>query len=275
MKVLENQSVELISVGESTISGMKNIIELAGRTCYKSLDKISEGSAEKFVDRMVNNKHTAMLEHGTIYLTIPHNKKHIAEQFIFLKNPAKYSEVIISPTGYYITTNYRVIVENELEEVMEFQTHCKPEHVKRLTVRLTTNLQVLGEFTRHRTMSFAVESTRYCAYAKDKFDNELTFVRPNFGIYLQNPEVMTQWEKDMEHAEYNYLKLAKMGANAQECAQVLPKSTKCEMVVSATELDWQHFFDLRYRGNTGKPHPQMEDIAEKIYMEFEEIGINL
>lgn len=60
------------------LEGIYKQIELAGRTCYKSEDRITEGSAKKFVDMMINSGHLAMLEHGTIYLKIPidlYNKK--------------------------------------------------------------------------------------------------------------------------------------------------------------------------------------------------------
>ena len=53
------------------LNGLYKQIELAGRTCYKSEDKITETSAKDFVDRMIKSGHGAMLEHGTVYLAIP------------------------------------------------------------------------------------------------------------------------------------------------------------------------------------------------------------
>ena len=272
MNIIENQSAKLISVGETTLSEGKKIAEIAGRTCYHSLDKITEGSAEKFVDRMISNEHYATIEHITIYLKIPVSD--VSAMAFFGHN--KYSKTINDGNFVYVTTNYRVIIENGVEEYMKYQcAYEKGNHVMRLTVQVTTNLQVLGEFTRHRVFSYAVESTRYCAYSKDKFDNNVNFIRPNFGIYIKEPKLMDEWEKDMSRTEYAYLKLSKMGANAQECAQVLPKATKCDMVISGCTDDWKHFFDLRLRGTTGKPHPQMLELAELIHEEFENIGLNL
>lgn len=46
------------------------MIELAGRTCYRSENNITKDSAKEFVDRMIKLGHGAMLEHGTIYLRI-------------------------------------------------------------------------------------------------------------------------------------------------------------------------------------------------------------
>ena len=277
MNIIENQSALILSKGESTLVEGKKIAEIAGRTCYHSLDRIEEGSAEKFVDRMVNNEHYAPIEHLTIYLKIPRKERSLAEEFLLNKDVSKYSKTINDGNFLYVTTNYRVIVENELQETMKYQcAYEEGHHVMRLTVQLTTNLQVLGEFTRHRVFSYCVESTRYCAYSKDKFDNNINFIRPKFGIYLKDESIMNEWEKDMGRAEYAYLKLAKMGANAQECAQVLPKATKCDMIVSGCVDDWEHFFDLRLRGLTGAPHPQMKQIAELIHKEIKIVaGLDL
>lgn len=65
-----NPKVEIIPQG-SGLEGIYKQIEIAGRTCYKSEDKITEGSAKEFVNRMIKSGHGAMLEHGTIYLRIP------------------------------------------------------------------------------------------------------------------------------------------------------------------------------------------------------------
>lgn len=272
MNIIENQTAKLISIGESnSINGFK-VIEIAGRTCYHSLNRIEEGSAGKFVSNLIKSKHYAPIENYSIYLKIPLSDYGTIINFQL----NKYSKTVDDGNFLYVTTNYRVICENGYEDALKYQcAYEKGHHVMRLTVQLTTNLQVLGEFTRHRVFSYCVESTRYCAYSKDKFDNNVNFIRPNFGIYLKDPSLMREWEKDMERAEYAYLKLAKLGANAQECAQVLPKATKCEMIVSGFVDDWRHFFDLRYREVTGKAHPQMKQLATMIHDEFNSIGLEL
>ena len=52
------------------LDGIYKQIEIAGRTSYKSEDKITEDSAKRFVDMLLNRGHTAPLEHGTVYLLI-------------------------------------------------------------------------------------------------------------------------------------------------------------------------------------------------------------
>ena len=270
MKVIDSQTAEILSLGEATLEEGKKIVEIAGRTCYKSLNLITEGSAEKFVNRMIESEHLSTLEHCTIYLKLPRSKRDDALFFSY----NKYSETNSDGNYCYVPTNYRVIIENEMEDVLKYQCAYEPiNHIRRITVRMVTNLQILGEFTRHRTMSFSVESSRYCNYSKDKFGNDLTFIKPNFGIYLKNKEALKNWEKTMEQAEYNYLKLAKIGANAQECAQALPKATKVEMVVTANVNEWKHFFDLRLFERTNKAHPQIKQLSIIIYKEFNKYGI--
>ena len=173
---------------EPGIQGIYKAIEKAGRICYRSEDKITEDSAQPFVERMVKNGHGAMLEHGTVYLQI-HWDDAIREEFDhiycdYASNP--YSKIIrkvqeddLCPT-LYVTTNYRVLVENDWLNDLKYLCEPTEFHEKRACVHFTADIGVLREFFRHRTMSMAQESTRYCNYSKDKFGNELTFIIPNW-----------------------------------------------------------------------------------------------
>ena len=194
------------------LNGMFKQIEIAGRTCYKSEANITDDSAEKFVNRMIASNHTAMLEHGTLYLDVPIGSlgddreymwKNSIVQF-FKKN--KYSRVnkyrtlhrvddntMISIYHYAITTNYRVFIEQipwdklgnmrstdlgdlglEKDYVLSFACEPTKHHDKRITVKMYTDRGVSAEANRHRADSPAEQSTRYCNYSKDKFGNEIT-----------------------------------------------------------------------------------------------------
>lgn len=61
MKIIK-ASAEIISCTPN----LEQVIELAGRTCYKSEDKITEDSASGFIERIKNFKHESVLEHGSI-----------------------------------------------------------------------------------------------------------------------------------------------------------------------------------------------------------------
>jgi len=57
--------VEVLPIyGDGT--GMLRLIELIGRTCYKSEDKITDTSAPNFVEMLIKRGHEAMIEHATI-----------------------------------------------------------------------------------------------------------------------------------------------------------------------------------------------------------------
>ena len=123
MKLIK-ASFEVFPQHESSLNGIYKSIETAGRNCYKSEDKITDQSCIEFVGRMVKSGHGAMLEHGTIYLRVEitsplHDMDYFRKmELVSRYSKNKYSKVITDrKTGYgviyYITSNYRVITENE------------------------------------------------------------------------------------------------------------------------------------------------------------------
>lgn len=275
----------------SGLEGVYKQIERVGRVCYKSEDKITEDSAEPFVDRMIKSGHGAMLEHGTVYLKVFNVIEN--SELIDKYKSNKYS-VVKEGTEVYnchgdilyggckcITTNYRVLVENGWLDDLKYI--CKPTefHEKRITVHFVCDRGVSHEFVRHRVMSFAQESTRYCNYSKDKFGNELTFIIPCWikdleeKSYLAHAEyhhtkedASKQWYDVCMNSEFVYEDLIRLGWKLQEARAVLPNSLKTELVVTGFTSDWNHFFDLRARGTTGAPHPQAKELAEPLMKEF-------
>lgn len=274
----------------SGLEGVYKQIERAGRICYKSEDKITEDSAKSFVDRMIKSGHGAILEHGTVYLKVFNVIEN--SELIDKYKSNKYS-VVKEGTEVYnchgdilygsckcITTNYRVLVENGWLDDLKYI--CKPTefHEKRITVHFVCDRGVSHEFVRHRVMSFAQESTRYCNYSKDKFGNELTFIQPCwldderlklYGPYhtvIRDKSLESIFIASLNNAEKDYIDLIDLGWKPQEARAVLPNSLKTELVVTGFVSDWNHFFDLRARGTTGAPHPQAKELAEPLMKEF-------
>lgn len=279
------------------LEGVYKQIERVGRVCYKSEDKITEDSAKPFVDRMIKSGHGAMLEHGTVYLKVFNVIEN--SELIDKYKSNKYS-VVKEGTEVYnchgdilygsckcITTNYRVLVENGWLDDLKYI--CKPTefHEKRITVHFVCDRGVSHEFVRHRVMSFAQESTRYCNYSKDKFGNELTFIIPCWikdleeKSYLAHAEyhhtkedASKQWYDVCMNSEFVYEDLIRLGWKPQEARAVLPNSLKTELVVTGFTSDWNHFFRLRSRiAETGKPHPQAQELADPLMDEFVKRGI--
>lgn len=277
------------------LEGVYKQIERAGRVCYKSEDKITENSAKEFVDRMIKSGHGAMLEHGTVYLKIPYGTMDDRGEFSnepivikYIDNP--YSVVMNNSENdyWYITSNYRVIIENEW--IDDLQYLCEPTefHAKRITVHFVCDRGVSHEFVRHRVMSFAQESTRYCNYSKDKFGNELTFIEPCWlEDYNYKDNTYNQLFIDsLRFAEAHYLDLLKKWDDKipdkryntgfrnnpwtpQQARAVLPNSLKTELVVTGFISDWKHFFELRCASNA---HPQAQELVIPLREEFVKRG---
>lgn len=283
MKLIESK-VEIIEQ-QPGLEGVYKQIELAGRTCYKSEDKITEDSAKEFVDRMIKSKHGAMLEHGTVYLKatakydIEHDYWDMPQNlFASFFNKNKYSKLRTVESedacDCYITTNMRVIVENSLFECLKYICEPTEHHEKRITARFTCDRGVSHETVRHRVMSFAQESTRYCNYGRDKFGNEVTFIKPTwynivsdeqkeaFDDFLSISEeaymaLLDKWENRTPDKRYK-TKFKGNPLTPQQARQVLPNALKTEIVVTGFESDWEHFFELR---TAGAAHPDMRKLA--------------
>lgn len=289
MKLIES-SVQIIEEKDPY-----KMIELAGRTCYKSEDKITENSAKEFVDRMIKLGHGAMLEHGTIYLKVPfeeivrdgayeESESSFGDIQKYKKN--KYTKVNYYNKYWYITTNLRVLVENRWMEDLQYQVAPTEHHEKRITAKFICDRSVSHEFVRHRVFSFAQESQRYCNYSKDKFDNEITYIIPSWlnipeGKYsnwdndwcdvselkLLHPEVDDMGDaincflQSIKNSEYYYFMLIDRGWKPQQARSVLPNATKTELVMTGFESDWKHFFDLRC---SGAAHPDAKKLADEL-----------
>lgn len=285
MKLIES-SVQIIEEKDPY-----KMIELAGRTCYKSEDKITEDSAKEFVDRMIKLGHGAMLEHGTIYLTIDGEDPNLSK---IQSNP--YTKVNLVPyevltegnytISYkaYITTNLRVLIENNLKELLCYQVEPTEHHEKRITAKFICDRGVSHEFVRHRVFSFAQESQRYCNYNKDKFNNELTFIKPTWldiptgdytywdGDWCDIDNMKIQLPSDngvadnflwcLNNAGMQYRLLINKGLKPQEARGVLPNATKTELVMTGFESDWEGFFKLRC---SGAAHPDAKKLADELY----------
>lgn len=268
------------------LEGVYKQIERAGRVCYKSEDKITENSAKPFVGRMIESGHGAMLEHGTVYLAMPLETMlpiEINGWGKYTKNTYSKGFKVCEVNGQKrvaVTTNLRVLVENGWLDDLQYICEPTKYHERRITVHFVCDRGVSHEFVRHRVMSFAQESTRYCNYSKNKFGNELTFIIPCWvgegqeNASLEDRDICGNtyadlcFKENLAKAERAYFTLIKQGWTPQQARAVLPNSLKTELAVTGFTSDWNHFFDLRARGTTGAPHPQAKELAEPLMKEF-------
>lgn len=241
----DDMEIEPKMVRQELINTVYRQIEIAGRTCYKSEDKITPDSAAKFVERMVKSGHGAMLEHGTVYLFLTMSSRQ--QYFKYCSNP--YS--VANSTGEaekgtwngFVTTNYRVLVENGWLDDLEYICNPSKEHEKRITVRFIADAGVMREFFRHRVTSMAQESTRYCNYLRDKFGSSITVVYP---CWLKEEEELELGE-DMRVIEEIYFKWLKRGWTAQQARIFLPLGIKAEAIMTGFVKDWWGEYLIFYK----------------------------
>jgi thymidylate synthase (FAD) len=177
-------------------------IELAGRTCYKSEDKITDDSWKKFVTMLRDKQHGAMLEHSSI------------------------------------------------------------------TIKFITSRGVLAELTRHRLASYAVESTRYCNYSKEKFDKEIAVIDPFISEGICDSTVYKEWKETCEKAEESYFKLLEYGYTPQIARSVLPTCLKTEITMTMNFRELIHILKLRCSKSA---HPEIRALFLPLYKYLKEV----
>lgn len=184
-------SFEIINMTGGSPFEMLKVIEQAGRVCYKSEDKITMDSHEKFIKSIINRGHEAVIEHGVA------------------------------------------------------------------TCKIICDRGVTHEIVRHRLASYCQESTRYCNYSQDKFDNEITVIEP---CYLEKgSKAYRCWQVACDTTESAYFDMLLNGCTPQEARAVLPNSLKTEIVMTMNVREWRHFFKLRC---SPAAHPQMREVAK-------------
>lgn len=257
MKLIK-QSVEIWKQPEGEI-GIYKQAERAARLCYKSCDKITEDSYKKFIGMLKSNGHNSTFEHGTVYLKIDKGQD-LGKLWAVAFSP--YSRSNFGVNTMYITTNYRVLLENNIVEEA-FKYLCEPTkyHTKRISVYMTTSIGISRELNRHRCHSICEESSRYCNYSKDKFNNELTFIQPGWVYSDKFDRDSLEWSAAMANAERGYMSLIKNGWKPEQARDLLPLATKTELVHTAFEDDWEKFFELRC---SKAAHPLMRELANLI-----------
>lgn len=188
------------------------------------------------------------------------------------KNLLENNEGFVGPSEFKVLTRERFIKdvtdnsESESERCRILRRHLT------YTMLFTCDRGVSHELVRHRVASFAQESTRYCNYSKDKFGSEITVIKP--CTLEEHTEEYEVWKKACVFAEKAYFQLLDCGVKPQMARDVLPTSLKTEIVVTATEEEWQHIINLRLTGTTGAPHPQMKEIMEIAYPLLHEASDN-
>jgi len=287
MKLIK-QSYEIINQTDFSLVGIKKHIERCARVSYKSENRITENSYEKFVNMLINRGHDRPLEFGTVHLRMTYEElvdlqDTLAGIGIYNDYWLKWKEEIIdSDDNIFVTTNYRYFLEviKQHPWIEELLDESDSEYYpKRYTVHMILDRGVMDEFRTHVGLSHLAESTRYCAYNKAKFGGEVTFIEPCWEIKTAD-EVVTpegthmssssnEFLVALNEAENHYLSLLAKGWTPQQARSVLPLGIKSELISCGFEDAWSNFF---YRRDASDAHPMAQEIAKPMHEEFIKLG---
>lgn len=291
MKLIK-QSFEFINQTDFSLVGIKKHIERCARVSYKSENKITDTSYEKFVNMLESRGHDRPLEFGTVYLSRTSQKEDNMEwldkyaynpwsKFSFGNGSTRINGELRNTV--YVTTNYRVIKEHHWEDDLQYLCEPTEYHYKRYTIHMILDRGVMDEFRTHVGLSHLAESTRYCNYSKDKFGNEITFIKPcwcnipegDYGTPDYIPDRLPRigaTESGLidafQYAEYYYFFLLSEGWTPQQARSVLPLSIKSELISCGFKDSWENFF---YRRDAPDAHPMAQEIAKPMHQKFIEL----
>ncbi len=285
---LVKQSFEFINQTDFSLVGIKKHIERCARVSYKSEDKITDTSYEKFVNMLESKGHDRPLEFGTVHLKMESSKFQGFMQALYAEGifnniwiKSNYNEGVM-----YITTNYRYYsdITKRLPNIKEYFTEEDNEYYpKRYIVHMILDRGVMDEFRTHVGLSHLAESTRYCNYSKHKFDNEVTFIKPcwlniplgDYGI-ASLPGDNILWltggarifVDSLLDAEDYYMTLLGEGWTPQQARSVLPLGIKSELISCGFKDAWENFFKRR---DASDAHPMAQEIAKPMHEEFNKL----
>lgn len=288
---LVKQSFEILEQTDFSLKGIKQFIERCGRVCYKSEDRITDTSYEKFVDMLIKKDHARPLEFGTVHLKTKSSNFQGFMQALYAEGifndvwiKSNYNEEVV-----YTTTNYRYYLDmiKRIPFIKNYFTEEDNEYYpKRYTVHMILSRGVMDEFRTHVTISHLAESTRYCNYSRDKFDNQITFIQPSWiildkemapinelcllaGQYdRENPNL--RYLASLVDANYTYISLLNKGWTPQQARDVLPLSVKSELISCGFGSAWNNFF---YRRCAKDAHPMAREIAIPLQDKLKKMGL--
>lgn len=249
----------LVSFSITALNYLMEDVVKAELYINQELNKIYEDSLSHEYDGYnISNLIPCCTDDEKIYVQF-HSAIHHLFSFMY----EKYAEIVNVPDEYTVADSYdeRIhILTNE-----EISLLSKRDQLIHgwTSVKFTVSRGFTHEIVRHRPASFAQESTRYCSYNKDKFGNEISYIKPSY--LSDDNKSMSIWSDVMRVIEKEYMFLMNYKRTAQEARSILPNSLKTEIVVTTRFSEWIHIFDMR----ADKPaHPEMKEIMYPLLNDF-------
>lgn len=291
MKIIEPKVQEV-----KDFEGVDNFykaVARAARICYAS-DNTTDDKA--LVERLIKSKHFSPFEHAVIFCrNTDEELKGFKYDIIGNTRNNKYSvkmSCAFKPRGtkvipckdiiYFTAINGRTLIERIIkisdfyegkiiglldkafEILKEYEIKEDEDNHFFKSFIVDTSIGCTREMNRHHDNFYICEqSTRYCNFSKDKFDNEVAFNKPYWYDDIDY-KLKHSWMCAMRDAEFYYLDNIKREMPTDIARGILPLDTHTRAIYTATVSEWHHFIDLRLRGTTGTPHGDIKIIAEKI-----------
>lgn len=277
-------------------------IEKCGRVCYKSEDKITEDSAEKFVANIIKRGHEAVLEHASFIFQVQYNVyEDIRDKVMFVENryPVKMYLRFTDSDGYVVSGNVRAWrdffffagVPPYMNDFVEAKPILFPEFKSdfpfnlkggKWSIRQISADELVSTYQRlvHEDVSVKFICDRgvtheIVRHRPASFCQESTrycnYSNGKFGgqitvikpcFFKENSTRYLNWFVACESAETAYNAILEDGGTTQEARDVLPNSLKTELIMTAPLMEWCHFFNLRM---SPAAHPQMQEVASYAY----------
>ena len=289
MKIIK-PSVEFYGAVPTDYEGALRFIEMAGRTCYRSEDKITPDSAEAFGRKLIKAGHLAMVEHSNLVIKKPFDiysppdyptefkylNVLLAGGFVYiggnltawyyLGQHLEWDAEFVQPFNEMYGELFGLKVDEDSYSQWEICPHNEiPKELHRYSAKFICDRGVSHELVRHRPCSFAQESTRYVRY-----DGNMEFIEPDgFMDWDENAAICMEEEFKRAELAYNYL-LSNGGLKPQQARAVLPNALKTEIVVTADVAEWQHLFKLRCAPSA---HPDFRRLVIPLRDRFQEEGL--
>jgi thymidylate synthase (FAD) len=294
-------NVKLIDLAEP---GRK--IEYAGRVCYKSQDKISDGSYERFIKNIANSRHLSVFEHERKMFAIPvdvFSEKNYEIMFEF----EHYFNITVNvngnPSYIFVSGNIRawyellngpksIMYQEETKVLKNFLHKDYPylfeinenEEVREDNIFYDLDAEKnCDDLSDHKAYTFEIVGSRSFTHQAVR-SRSLSFSQEsqrycnysgdkfNHSIKFIRSEGVD--ENVLKVIEDAYFKAIENGAKPEEARQILPNCTASTIVITGTLEDWKKFLHLRV-----DPHAQKEirEIAETImsYLRLTKADIGL
>lgn len=301
--ILVKPKIERIDQTDYSLQGIYKQIEWCTRVSYKSEDRITEDSAEAFVKMLIDRTHYAGLEFGVVQLKLPYILAHESSSLrnrvtnkgydlydysvadFFINNPYSYTKYSDNGHYLYVSTNYRVIYEWQLEDLLRY-LYTDDKIVDKPCFIVTTSRDIADEMRTHRAFSWVMESSRFCNYSRDKFDNNVRFV-PSSEITINKnlfdtaispinfPEmpvynsITENYLKSLLQSEFSYNLMLRRGLKPEIARKLLGFSFKVDLAMCGFKVDYEYFV---YRRSDEHAHPDVRIISNMI---CDELGLYL